>query len=143
MSPQDERDEARQIVRDIYWMARRYADGRQSYAVGMFNDAVRKAYDAGWLEHRLDHEPRFARDSMFSPEWKSIEQRALDAETALAALRHPGAEYRRGVEDAARACDAEAARKSKACPTGSHSERTARNLATAIRLLPDTKGEGR
>jgi hypothetical protein len=69
-----ERDEARQIVRDIYWMARRYADGRQSYAVGMFNDAIRKAYDAGWLEHRIEAEPPYARDSMFSPEWRSIDQ---------------------------------------------------------------------
>ena len=29
-----ERDEARQIVRDIYWMALRYADGRKSYTQG-------------------------------------------------------------------------------------------------------------
>lgn len=27
----------RQIAADLHWMARRYADGRRSYAVGMFN----------------------------------------------------------------------------------------------------------
>jgi hypothetical protein len=48
---------------------------------------VRKAYDAGWLVHKLDHEPPFARDSMFSPEWKSIEQRAHEAEQEAARLR--------------------------------------------------------
>ena len=80
-----ERDEARAIVRDIHWMARRYADGRQSYAAGMFNDAVRKAYEAGWLEHTIADEPAYARDGMFSAEWRSIEQRALDAEAALRA----------------------------------------------------------
>lgn len=45
-----ERDEARQIVRDIHWMARRYANGRLSYAPGMFNDAIRKAVEGGWLK---------------------------------------------------------------------------------------------
>lgn len=56
-----ERDEARQIVRDIHWMARRYADGRMTYAVGMFNDAVKKAFDGGWLE--VSHgEPAYAVD---------------------------------------------------------------------------------
>ena len=47
-----ERDEARQIVRDIYWMAIRYADNSFTYAPGMCNDALKKAYDAGWLVHR-------------------------------------------------------------------------------------------
>ncbi|GEP00515.1 hypothetical protein [Methylobacterium haplocladii] len=31
------------IIRDTLWMARRYAHGRQSYAVGMYNDAARRA----------------------------------------------------------------------------------------------------
>jgi hypothetical protein len=69
-----ERDEARGIVRDIYWMALRYADGRMTYAVGMCNDAVRKGYDAGWLPMKSSGgdtiTPDFARDGM-SPEWKS------------------------------------------------------------------------
>jgi hypothetical protein len=29
----------------LHWMARRYADGRQSYAVGMFNDITRDLLD--------------------------------------------------------------------------------------------------
>lgn len=76
-----ERDEARKIVRDIYWMALRYADGRKSYAVGMVNDAVRKGYDAGWLVHSHEKDPAFARDGM-GPEYRSVEARseALEAE---------------------------------------------------------------
>lgn len=73
-----ERDEARQIVRDIHWMAVRYADGRRSYAPGMLNDALRKAYDGAWLvyqefrQHDLD--PQYARDGD-KPEYRSIEAR--------------------------------------------------------------------
>lgn len=59
-----ERDEARQIVRDIHWMARRYADGRMSYAVGMFKDAVKKAADAGWLPEPQNGEGLYAKDGM-------------------------------------------------------------------------------
>lgn len=79
-----ERDEARGIVRDIHWMAVRYADNRKSYAVGMCNDALRKAYEGGWLvyqdgrQHDLD--PQYARDGMFDVEWRS----ALDNATARA-----------------------------------------------------------
>lgn len=44
-----ERDEARKVAQDLSWMARRYADGRRSYAVGMCNDALRKGYEGGWI----------------------------------------------------------------------------------------------
>lgn len=45
--------ELEQIILDIHWMARRYADGRRSYAVSMFNDAVSKAVEMG-LNLKLD-----------------------------------------------------------------------------------------
>lgn len=83
-----ERDGARGIVEQTYWMALRYADGRKSYAVGMCNDAVSKAYSAGWLKPGLSGDritPLLARDGM-SPEWQSIETRAQAAETELATL---------------------------------------------------------
>lgn len=35
------------IILDIHWMARRYADGRQSYAGGMFNRAMDEALALG------------------------------------------------------------------------------------------------
>ena len=35
------------IIRDTLWMAGRYADGRMTYAVGMFNDARAKALSLG------------------------------------------------------------------------------------------------
>lgn len=59
-----ERDEARQIVRDIHWMAQRYADGRSTYAPGMFNDAIKKAVDGGWLTEPADGSGLYARDGM-------------------------------------------------------------------------------
>jgi len=43
-----ERDEAREIVREIWWMARRYADGRNTFAPKMFNDAIAPAVK-DWL----------------------------------------------------------------------------------------------
>jgi DNA repair exonuclease SbcCD ATPase subunit len=79
-------EETRKIVRDIYWMALRYADGRRSYAVGMVNDAVRKGYDAGWLVHSYDKDPAFARDGD-KPEYRSLEERATAAEEENARLR--------------------------------------------------------
>lgn len=42
-----ERDEARYIVKEIWWMARRYADGRNTFAPHMFNEAMKKA--EGWI----------------------------------------------------------------------------------------------
>ena len=76
-----ERDAARRIVQDIHWMARRYADGRRSYAPGMFNDAVRPAFEAGWLKpNGAADESQYARDGDFDAEWKSLEGRLAQAE---------------------------------------------------------------
>jgi hypothetical protein len=36
-----------EIIRDIWWMARRYADGRSSYAPWQYNKAIRKAIELG------------------------------------------------------------------------------------------------
>lgn len=35
------------IILDIAWMSRRYADGRQTYAVSMYNDAIELAVKLG------------------------------------------------------------------------------------------------
>lgn len=71
-----ERDEARKIVQDIHWMARRYADGRKTYAPDMFNKAVRPAFEAGWLQSNgAVGESQYARDGDFDAEWVSLEQR--------------------------------------------------------------------
>lgn len=43
-------DEARAIIRETLWMARRYADGRGTYATSSYNDAARKALAAGIVE---------------------------------------------------------------------------------------------
>ena len=86
---QRELDEARGIVRAIHWMACRYADGRNTYAPGMYNRAIAKAYDAGWLTFdpaRNRYDVQYARDGM-SPEWKTVEERATSAEASLAKAR--------------------------------------------------------
>jgi len=49
-----------QAVHDLHWMARRYADGRCSYAPGMFNGRVRDLMAAGFELGQ----PLFARDGM-------------------------------------------------------------------------------
>lgn len=43
----DDVEKLRQIAADLHWMARRYADGRQTYATGMFNDATRELLRMG------------------------------------------------------------------------------------------------
>lgn len=36
-----------ECLKEIMWMARRYADGRQTYAVGIYNEVVRKCLRLG------------------------------------------------------------------------------------------------
>ena len=47
ISLEEENAILRSIVQDTLWMARRYADGRATYAVGMVNDAIDKADEIG------------------------------------------------------------------------------------------------
>jgi hypothetical protein len=42
-----ENEKLRDIIKDMQWMARRYAHGRMSYAVDMYNCAVRDAQALG------------------------------------------------------------------------------------------------
>lgn len=52
------------IIQDIFWMARRYAEGRQSYAPGMYNDAIIKAMSLGMrFEMGNKDEDLFANDA--------------------------------------------------------------------------------
>lgn len=65
----NKREEAlEQIVRDTLWMARRYADGRQTLAPSTVNAAVRAAEAAGIVIEPdptlLDDDGRFATDGM-------------------------------------------------------------------------------
>lgn len=51
------------VIRDTLWMACRYAHGRQSYAVAMYNEAARNAQQLGALDGRpASDEPIFAID---------------------------------------------------------------------------------
>lgn len=62
--------ELEKIIRDIWWMSRRYAHGRQSYAVDQYNRAIRKAQELGM---NFDPDPIDglieAKDSMFDKSW--------------------------------------------------------------------------
>jgi hypothetical protein len=62
-----ERDGARQIARDIHWIARRYASGRHTYAPGMFNEAIGKAVAGRWLTEDNVSEPLLAEGSADAP----------------------------------------------------------------------------
>jgi len=59
---EEENQTLRYIVAQTLWMARRYADSRSSYAVGMLNDAVHELDRAG-LSHLFTGDP--ADDGMF------------------------------------------------------------------------------
>ena len=76
-----ERDEARGVVRDTLWMARRYADGRQSYAVGMYNDAAKIAEAGGYAKGEPDG-TLYALDGL-RPEYQTLETRAQAAEAKV------------------------------------------------------------
>lgn len=51
----------REVIEKIWWMARRYADGRQTYATGLFNDSIREAQALG-CELKPDLGTFWARD---------------------------------------------------------------------------------
>lgn len=60
----------RHVIREIQWMARRYAHGRMTYAVGMYNNAIKVAQSVG-MEFKPDPIDGLveAKDGMFDKEW--------------------------------------------------------------------------
>ena len=52
MKPREQ--ELEKIIIDTIWMARRYADGRKTYAVEMVNDAINNCVRLG-LDIKPDH----------------------------------------------------------------------------------------
>jgi len=57
------------IIYDIWWMAQRYAHGRQSYAVSMYNDAIRKAQELGMIFKPDKNGLIEAKDAQFDKQW--------------------------------------------------------------------------
>jgi len=56
------------IIEEIWWMARRYADGRKTYAVGQYNDAIDRALNLDLTLRRdpiADGDGFHAMDGMF------------------------------------------------------------------------------
>jgi len=63
MKPREQ--ELERIILDIIWMARRYADGRKTYAVSMLNDAIDDCERLGVnikTDHTLINGGRYATD---------------------------------------------------------------------------------
>ena len=60
----NETEVLKRIIEDTLWMAQRYADGRSTYAVGMFNNAVH-ALDGIGLGGLFKADKRFADDGMY------------------------------------------------------------------------------
>lgn len=67
------------IVSDLHWMARRYADGRASYATSMFNDATRKLLRMGVRLNPTTDGKLFADDRM-GPAFSGITPEDLETE---------------------------------------------------------------
>lgn len=53
------------IVQDTLWMARRYADGRSTYAPNMFNDSVHLLEAVGLGDLYVADKDKWANDGMF------------------------------------------------------------------------------
>ncbi len=60
---QIENDRLKVIARDLHWMARRYADGRQSYATSLHNDNTRALLAMGVALNATGDGTLWARDS--------------------------------------------------------------------------------
>lgn len=70
----------RKIIRDTLWMACRYAHGRQSYSVAMYNEAARDANALGLLENRpAKQEPIFAIDGSLTREMSGLTAEEFEA----------------------------------------------------------------
>lgn len=70
MSDAEKLETAKHIINEIWWMARRYADGRSTYAPGMYNRAIYKAQNELGMEFRPDlDESVYAKDG---DEYKGI-----------------------------------------------------------------------
>jgi len=103
------------VAGDLHWMARRYADGRQSYATGLFNDCTRALLKMGVKLNATGDGTIWARDAGgrafdgltneeaalgWQPDWthdgKERENERLRAE--LAAERERSEKMREAVE---------------------------------------------
>ncbi len=60
---QQENDTLRSIIANIWWMARRYADGRSTYVPGSFNQSIDLARMLG-VKIDSDHGEIYAEDGM-------------------------------------------------------------------------------
>ena len=71
--------QALSIIHDLHWMARRYADGRSSYAPGLLNERANDAIALG----AVLKEPLYARDGMGRMYDKLTAEQAKTAEADM------------------------------------------------------------
>lgn len=70
MDAQNAINDLERIIRDTLWMARRYADGRSTFAPGMVNECIDLALELG-IELDGPPEEMYAKDGMLG-EWNPL-----------------------------------------------------------------------
>ena len=94
----------RAVIRDTLWMAQRYTNGRQSYAVGMYNRAAKEALALGAVTVARDH-VLWALDGGGTADLSGLHpddhQRGLEYQDDRDRLAKLVAEMREGLADAA------------------------------------------
>jgi hypothetical protein len=100
--PTAENEMLRQVAMDLHWMARRYADGRQTYATSLFNDHTRALLKAGVKLNPTGDGTLWARDGAGrSCDHLSDEEAAMGGECDW---KHPNTQRR--LEETAKALQA-------------------------------------
>ena len=56
--------ELNSAIIDIIWMARRYAEGRKTYAPGMFNDAYKILKKYVYIDEKVDPDNRIVKEKI-------------------------------------------------------------------------------
>lgn len=78
-----------EFVVDLQWMARRYCDGRMSYAPSLFNDITRWLLDNGVELNQAGDPSVFARDGMGADYDKLTDEEAGNRDEAINMVRYP------------------------------------------------------
>lgn len=81
---------------DIWWMARRYADGRSTYAPKMFNDAMHRALEAGFSKPNSGGSDGHGEEPIWAMDGGGARYSGLSPEEVEEYNRFPG----RAVKDA-------------------------------------------
>lgn len=85
---QGENERLKDIIRHTLWMAGRYADGRRSYAVGLYNDKLALARELGCDGDALDAKDGMFDEPAFTSELERLKQDMARAAAAVRQVEH-------------------------------------------------------